>query len=273
MINEIIEMYKKMSIGPCAIALAGAHAKGVSDEHSDLDYYLLVDEVLPYEELQALLLTVADKDAPWYITPDFDMTVYGGVIDFRYKGTPVETTVHTVARVKQRVEESLEGRFEIFPEIWTIGGYYTYVYLSELDFIKPIWDPDGVLAAYKEQIKVYPEKLRKSIIECFMDRAGIWLDNFHYESAIARKDFIYTGPIVIQTVLNMAQVIFAINKVYFTGDKKIGAALEKLPYCPALLLENLESLFSAPADVEILQKQRLILRQVRDELQRKIVSQ
>ena len=133
MIPEIIEMYKKITKGSCAIALAGAHAKGVSDQHSDLDYYLLVEDVLPYDERMALVLEVADKDAPYYMTPDFDQTCYGGVIDFYYKGTPVETTVHTMARVKQRVQDSIDGKFDIYPETWTIGGYYSYIYLSELD--------------------------------------------------------------------------------------------------------------------------------------------
>ena len=33
--------------------------------------------------------------------------------------------------------------------------YYTFIYLCELSFLKPVWDPDGVLAAYQAKVTAY----------------------------------------------------------------------------------------------------------------------
>ena len=98
-----------------------------------------------------------------------------------------------------------------------------------------------------------------------------WFGNYHYESAIKRKDILFTAPIVLHTVLNFVQVLFAYNCVYFQGDKKLEEALSKLPYCPAVLLDNIEFLLCARSNVEILQKQYDILQTVRDEMSSKII--
>lgn len=105
-----------------------------------------------------------------------------------------------------------------------------------------------------------------------MGRANTWIDNFHYESAVRRADILFTAPIVLHTVMDMIQVIFALNRVYFTGDKKLEAALSKMECCPAALRSNLAFLLSTPRDPEQLDLQRQLLRQVRDELCEKAES-
>ena len=150
--------------------------------------------------------------------------------------------------------------------MWTTNGYYTYIYLAEASFIKPVDDPYSVIAGYNEKARVYPKKLKESIINEFLGRSAMWLDSFHYESAIEREDIMFIGSIVKNTVLDMVQVIYALNEVYFTGDKKLEKQLSKLDYCPKLLLSNVELLFSAPKDKEKLKSQREILRKIYKEL-------
>ena len=165
------------------------------------------------------------------------------------------------------VGDCLEGKFEIIPATWTSNGYYTFIYLCELSFIKPVWDPDGILAAYQQKAAVYPEPLRRAILETFMGRAGTWIGNFHYESAVRRGDILFTAPIVLHTVMDMVQVVFALNRIYFTGDKKLEAALEKMPYCPeALRPSQLDVLLTAARDTAQLERQRKLLKDAWEEL-------
>jgi len=269
-IRELTEILKRAVGQNCAIALAGAHAKGMADAESDLDFYLVVEDAIPDNAMRKIIHAAADDAASAYISDDFDSAPYGGNIDFRYHGIPIETTVHTAARLRQRVSECLAGQFEILPQTWTSNGYYTYIYLSELHFIKPLYDPNGAIAAYKRQLEQYPEALRRAIIDCFWGRANTWLDNFHYESAIARGDILFTAPIVLHTILDITQIIFALNRQYFTGDKKLQQALANMPYCPAALLNNLEFLLSASSNASVLRKQLELLREIRDELSLKI---
>lgn len=271
-IDELIGILKQTAEGKCAIALAGAHAKGTADASSDIDFYIFAEQAKPFEERKRLIRSAADAGTEPWVDVSFDATPWGGTMDFMYKGTPVETTARTLSRMDRAVEDCLNGKFEIIPATWTSNGYYTFIYLCELSFIKPVWDPDGILSAYQEKTAVYPPALRRSIIQTFMGRANTWIDSFHYESAVGRADILFIAPVVLHTVMDMIQVIFALNRVYFTGDKKLEAALSKMEYCPAALLANLAFLMSAPRDPEQLNLQRQLLRQIRDELSEKAES-
>ena len=260
MIVKISETLMGISVGKCSIALAGSRACGGDDDDSDIDIYMLVDEVKPHDEIVEIIKTIADKDSGISVSASFDFAPYGGGIDFRYRGIPVEVTVKYYSKIKERLDDCLEGKFEIIPQTWTLNGYYTYISASEIDFIEPIWDPSGFIAEYKQKFRVYPEKLRRSIISCFIERAYTWMNNFHYESAIRRGDFMFTSACVLHTVQDLIQVIFAINRVYFKGDKKLEAAIKDLPYCPKEFSESLMFLMQTSDDPSVLQKQYDVLK-------------
>lgn len=269
-IQTLVELLKETAEGKCAIALAGAHAKEMADSASDIDLYIFAERAKPRELRLELIRSIADPGTtPW--VDDFDAAPWGGGMDFTYQGTPVEVVGRTLSRMDQAVGDCLEGKFEIIPATWTSNGYYTFIYLCELSFIKPVWDPDGVLAAYQQKAASYPEPLRRAVLETFMGRAGTWIGNFHYESAVRRGDVLFTAPVVLHTVMDMVQVVFALNRVYFTGDKKLEAALANMPYCPeALRPSQLDILLTADRSPGHLERQRQLLRQAWDELSRRV---
>lgn len=270
-IEELVELLKKTVEGKCAIALAGAHAKGVADAASDIDLYIFAERAKPYQQRLELIRRVADLGSASWVDEQFDAAPWGGGMNFLYRGTPVEVSGRTLERMDQVVGDCLKGKFEIIPATWTSNGYYTFIYLCELSFIKSVWDPDGVLAEYQKKAAVYPEPLRRAILETFMGRIETWMDNFHYESAIRRGDILFTAPIVLHTLMDMVQVVFALNRVYFTGDKKLEAALSKMPFCPEALRPcQLDILLTAARDPETLAQQRRLLRQTRDELSERV---
>ena len=267
-IKTLVELLKETTEGKCAIALAGAHAKGTADAASDIDLYVFTERAKPRaQRLEQIRRTADPGTTPW--VEDFDAAPWGGGMDFLYQGTPVEAVGRTLSRMDRVVEDCLAGRFEIIPATWTSNGYYTFIYLCELSFLKPVWDPDGILAAYQQRAAVYPEPLRRSILETFLGRAGTWIGNFHYESAVRRGDILFTAPIVLHTVLDMVQVVFALNRVYFTGDKKLEAALARLSYCPEAL-KQLDILLAPSRDTAQLERQRQLLHQAWDELSQQV---
>ena len=186
-IRTLVELLKETTEGKCAIALAGAHAKGTADASSDIDLYIFAERAKPRAKRLELIQSVAEKGTALWVD-DFDAAPWGGGMDFMYQGTPVEVVGRTLTRMDQVVGDCLRGKFEIIPATWTSNGYYTFIYLCELSFIQPVWDPDGVLAAYQQKAIVYPEPLRRAILETFMGRAGTWIDNFHYESGCFAHD-------------------------------------------------------------------------------------
>ena len=114
---------------------------------------------------------------------------------------------------------------------------------------------------------MFPPKLRASIIDTFMGRAGTWIGNFHYTSAIEREDTLFIAPIVTHSLMDMVQVIFALNGQFFTGDKKLETALRQLPYCPRRLLDDLPLMTAFPKDKEVLRRQAEILSDIYSELE------
>lgn len=268
-IDRIVDILKATVNGDCALALAGAHAKGMADINSDIDIFLFAYNPKSFEERYRIINEFSDAGITPWVSETFDYP-WGGSMDFSFEGTPVEVVVRIIPQMEKQISACLNGQFDIIPQTWTSNGYYTFTYLCELSFIKPIWDPNGLIKNYQNKIKTYPPKLKKSIIDCFFARANTWINNFHYHSAIKRQDILFTSPIVLHTVLDMIQVIFALNEEYFTGDKKLEVVLAKLPYCPRELLENIEFLLSASRNTEDLQKQYNILCRIICDIEMKI---
>ena len=268
-IEELLPTLKNIANGRSSVAITGAHAKGSSDIGSDIDFHIIVEDPKPHDEVYGMFSKIADEGT-LIVTEDFYSELWGGKIDYYYKGIPVEMYTQALSVLLRTMEEAIDGKFEIIPQVWTTNGYYTYIMLSEVYYMQPLWDPTGIVAELKAKVAVYPEKLREAIIGTFFERANTWIDNFHYHTAFARGDYMYTVPIIVHTVMDMVQVIFAINRVYFPGDKKLMKSLSQLSYCPAALLENMEFLYSASTDAGVLQRQCDILREVRDELRQRI---
>ena len=59
-IDNLVEVLKQTIEGKCAIALAGAHAKGTADASSDIDFYIFAEAAKPYEERKSLIRSAAD---------------------------------------------------------------------------------------------------------------------------------------------------------------------------------------------------------------------
>jgi hypothetical protein len=253
-LDKLLPVLRACVTGRYAIALAGAHAKGHWDEGSDLDLFLLADALKPAQERAAVVSAAGGRDV--YITPTLDEHPWGGSIDFRFNDMPVETTVRSIERMQCVVAACAAGQFTVTPVLWTIHGYYDFVYLSEAAFLQPIADPQAIFPALKAQVDPYPEAFRKAALAYFLPRAGYWMESFHYLSAIQRGDFVYTSGILQQSFHNLLQALFPLNRRFFNGDKRIPHQLASLPFCPQLLREKLDFLLSAPREPAKLRRQR-----------------
>lgn len=264
-IQEITDKLKGLFFDTPIIALAGAHAKGVADVNSDIDIFVFGNSPRPFDDRKKIIEGFCDNPDNFFISENFDFP-WGGSIDFRYKNIPIEVVVRLISKTEEIVSQCIEGKFDIIPQTWTSNGYYSYIYLSEIDFLKPIYDEQKWLYKLKTKVEKYPQKLKHNIISTFLCRASTWIDNFHYSSAIKRKDILFVAPIIIHTLLDMIQVIFAINEVYFTGDKKLEKVLLGMPYCPETLLKNINFLLTTNKDEDTLNEQARILKDIYYEL-------
>jgi len=271
-LGEIVDMLKTTGDGDMTITLAGAHAKGLDDQLSDIDIYMYYADPKPSETNKRIVEAFADGHSA-YVTADHVSAEYGGCYIFHYKGTLVEVTTRLYENALKRIHDSLEGRFEIIPNDWTINGYYTFTYASEVSYVIPVWDPPRFIENTRKIVFPYPVKLKRKILEEFGGRMkSAPFTNNEYVNAIQRRDLFMANFFVDTTLLNMVQVIYALNDAYFTGDKQIVKKLAALPYCPAKLLENIAFLLSTPDDCGQLERQRELLREIIQELDNKMES-
>lgn len=267
LISDLLPVATRCCRGSFGVALGGSRAKGCDDAHSDLDLYIFADAVLPTRAREALLDSALHDPT--------DITSWGGDepfvqcgTDFRVATTRIEWWFRSIDYVSARVDQC--GRGELRREYagWTVMGFSNHVLLSDLHSMRILSDPFGVLAAWQAAAREYPEPLRRAILERFMSEARFWPENPHYESAVRRADLLYVSGIVQQVLHALIQVVFALNRVYFPGEKKLTSALAALPIRPDEFEARLEKLCVPEREPERLWVQRRSLCELVREVER-----
>lgn len=229
LIERLRPLAEAMADGPCAVALAGAHAKGSADALSDLDIYVFSESWLDDEARRALArqaVPEAGKVRCWSALPALAGT------DFKVGAQEVEMSMHGLAPLRDSVALALGGEVEHRYVTWTPNGYYGDCELADVARVVVLSDPHGLLAPLTEAVRTYPPKLRQRLIADGFRSSGFWLGNFHLETALERADGFYLQSIVHQIANDLVHAAFAINETYFPGDKKLMKQLAGLPRLP-----------------------------------------
>jgi hypothetical protein len=255
----LLPMLRTWVEGEYGIAIGGSYAKGSGDSLSDVDLYLFANEVLPAarraERVVAELGAQARPES-WGGDAPF---VQGGT-DFWYAGQRVECWLRSTREVDRTLRACVGGEVRREYVVWTVMGFLSYTALADVHSMKVVDDPHGMLTRWKAAVATYPEALRQSILDRFVPEAAFWPENFHYRTAVQRADVIYTSAIVQQVLQALIQVVFALNRVYFPGEKRLAHAMETLPVQPSgFACRVLELLSPAAVDVEGLETQRRAL--------------
>ena len=239
--RELLPLVRAFAAGPYGVALGGSHAKGSGDAHSDVDVYLFADAVVPAARRREIVtgaLGAASEAVSWGADEPW---VQGGT-DFAHAGVKVEVWLRSAREVERAVAASLRGEVRREHVGWAVMGFFDHVVLADLRAMRIVEDPDGILARWKEQVREYPEPLRRALLGRFMREAAFWPENFHYRTAVERGDVIYASGIAQQVAHALVQVLFALNRELFPGEKKLARALDALPLRPDALSGRLEAL-------------------------------
>lgn len=262
-VDQLIPLFRQFATSEYGIAVGGAHAKGVDDTESDLDIYLFADSVLTNDE-RTRLTSGFSPDISDIVTWGVETPFEQGGSDFYYKTTKLECWLRNSEFINSTISDCKAGIVKQELVRWTTTGFFNHCCLSDLQHMIPVDDPYCLLSRWQHEIAEYPVKMQAAIIGKHLAGARFWPHNFHYTSAIERQDIIYTTGIVQQVVHNLIQVLFAVNKTYFPGDKKLANALnhlDKMPYC---FVEQIQLLLF-PADqvsVGLLRHQQKMLQQL-----------
>jgi hypothetical protein len=241
LVQAALPVLRQFCIGEYGIALGGSCAKGISDEQSDIDIYIFARQILPCAQRSARIEHTSQLFTHVHSWGS-DLEFTEGGTDFWYGGSKVECWLRNIQHIEETLERCRSGKIDRTCVAWTVMGFYNYVALSDLRVMQILDDPYGILASWKAAVAEYPTALREAIVGRFFAEAKFWPDNFHYLSAVERGDILYTSGIVQQVVYALIQVVFALNRVYFPGEKKVGVGLEHLALQPQDFYQRIREL-------------------------------
>jgi hypothetical protein len=210
------------------VALGGSFARGTATSTSDIDIglYYLDDAPFKIDDIRTIAEEFNDEPKPvvagfggWgkWINGGAWLTIEGQRVDFLYRS--INTLQHWI-------NNSKSGDFELDYFQQPSTGFYSYIYLGELSICQVYYEKNKVVSSLKEQVQIYPEKLKSQIVGKFSWQADFTL--YHAESAAKRGDIYTLSGCLNRALSAIVQIIYARNEQYFISDK--GAIAECMTF-------------------------------------------
>jgi hypothetical protein len=219
--------------GARAIALGGSRAFGTASEHSDYDLGVYYDANvgLDIDALRAVAVSLDDSGPGATVTPIGGWGPWingGGWLTIR--GQPVDVLYRDLTRIRRVIDECRAGEFGRYYQPGHPHAFITTIYLGEIAYNRPLWDPQGDLKQLKILTDPYPPALANSMMEYFLFEAKFSLENA--SKSLHRNDVNYLAGCCFRCVACLCQVVFALNGKYLVNEKGAVACVEQFACRP-----------------------------------------
>jgi hypothetical protein len=219
--------------GARAIALGGSRAVGTASERSDYDVgvYYDANSVLDVDALRAIAVGLDDSGAAATITPIGGWGPWingGGWLTIR--GQAVDVLYRDLDKIRRVIDECRAGEFGRHYQPGHPHAFITAIYMGEIAYNRPLWDPQGDLKQLKTLTDPYPAALTNSMVEYFLFEARFSLENA--AKSLHRNDVNYLAGCCFRCVACLCQVIFALNGKYLVNEKGAVACVEQFARRP-----------------------------------------
>jgi predicted nucleotidyltransferase len=219
--------------GVRAIALGGSRARGTATEHSDYDIgvYYDPDFALDIDALGAVAAALDDAGPVATVTPigGWGPWINGGGW-LTVQGQSVDLLYRDLSRIRSVVDECRAGEVGRYYQPGHPHAFITAIYMGEIAYNRPLWDPQGDLERLKTLTDPYPPALAKVLVDYFLFEAKFSLENAH--KSTDRSDVNYLVGCCFRCVACLCQVVFALNRKYLVNEKGAVACAEQFECCP-----------------------------------------
>ena len=223
-----------------AVILGGSVSTGLLDERSDCDFYVYTREAVEPSLREAILKPRAARlelqrdfwewEDTW-IEPD------GSKFEIMYRGC---------GHAEQEVEKRL-SRCEA-----SVG--YTTCILHTLAHGQVLVDRCGWFQALQQQVisTDYPDALVRAVIAKNFPVLGPIISSYEdqIESAFTRRDLVSLIHRTAAWLASYFDIIFAVNRHYHPGEKRLLAQAARLPSYPANMVDDLTKACSKVCDLK-----------------------
>ncbi len=235
--------------GVVAVALGGSMARREAHPDSDIDIGLYYRPENPPSvvELRSLAEEIDDRHPKEGATNlgEWGPWINGGAW-LQIGGQRVDWLYRDLDRVEEVFAECRAGRPSCHYQPGHPHGFHNHIYMGELHYCRPLYDPDGELAALRAQTTQYPRPLELVLI-----RKYLWEAHFALETSrkpAGRGDVFYVSGCAFRCVACLVQVLFALNERYFVNEKGSVKAVSGFPSRPSDLEEIVEDVLGEIGD-------------------------
>ena len=219
--------------GMRAIALGGSRALGTASKRSDYDLGVYYDPnfALDIDALRAVAVGLDDSGPVATVTPicGWGPWINGGGW-LTIGGQPVDVLYRDLSRTRRVIDECRAGEFGRYYQPGHPHAFITTIYMGEIAYNRPLWDPHGDLMQLKTLTDPYPPVLANALVDYFLFEARFSLENAH--KSVDRDDVNYLAGCCFRCVACLCQIVFALNEKYLINEKGAVARAEKLGCCP-----------------------------------------
>lgn len=233
--------------GVQAVVLGGSLARGVAkpDSDTDIGIYYRPDRPPSLATLRALAAELGDSGTGEAVT---DFGGWGPWINggawLRVQGRPLDWIYRDLDKVEGVLGHSLQGHVERHAQPGHPHGFHAHIYLGELFYCRPLYDPNGVIEKLKGRLEPYPPKLRGALIDTYLWQAEFALGVG--EKAAARGESPYVAGCFFECAYCLVQVLYALNGRYYVNEK--GAVGEAATFAlrPVRFSETVHEVLATP---------------------------
>jgi predicted nucleotidyltransferase len=218
--------------GVKAVVLGGSYASGSQQPDSDIDLGLYYDEHAPLDivhlrmiaqELNDFLDPVVTAPGEWgrWVNGGAWLTIEGQRVDFLYRSLDFVTEVIDACNRGEKLSDYYQQ-----PPY----GFHSYIYCAEIQQCQVLYDPEGVIPTLKSKVAIYPQPLKKTIINSFTWDAAFTLQNAR--KSAKRGDVYFVAGCITRIASDLVQTLYALNETYFISDKRFYRDVERFDIKP-----------------------------------------
>ncbi|GAB3517962.1 nucleotidyltransferase domain-containing protein [Emticicia fontis] len=225
-----------------AIVLGGSYATGRATDESDLDVGIYYAGNAPFsvDAVKEIALRYAIDGNPtvtgfyeWgpWVNGGAWINTACGKVDFLYKN---------IDQIQETIEKAQQGIWENHYEQQPPYGFASVYFLAETEVCIPLYDPQGIISQLKEQIRIYPPKLKQAVIQ-----QSLWSTEFtimHVMGYVEKHDIYNLAGSLARAMKNLTMALFAINETYPISDKRAIDILEEAAKIPEDLRGRIEDI-------------------------------
>lgn len=243
-IEKLVSLLSRVK-GVKAIVLGGSYARGTAVSESDIDIGIYYSEDHPFKisAIKKIAHTFSKADKPPIVTQFYEWGAWvnGGAWISTEFGK-IDLLYRNIEHVERVINDARQGLISWDFEQQPPYGFYSVIYLAETQNCIPFFDSEAVIQSLQNQVKNYPKKLKKTIIQ-----KNLWEAEFsllHAKKCAQKHDIYSTAGCAVRIIAYFTQVLFALNDTYFISDREAINTIEQFTLKPKAYKHKLETILA-----------------------------